>query len=164
MRALIASHWFRHPRVWFTAGALGFVLAIATWLNSREPGTVVPHVWQAPDTPAGDAVRVDIPVVRHVSRRCSIITSRRIVDSTHSEETIIDQQLTTAASVDKREMETPGRLVLTLRISPKTPPGQTQIVTDNAYRCLWNPSSWLVPIEDRWTVYFVTLPPKDASP
>lgn len=160
MRVILDSHWLRHPRVWFTIGALGFILAITTWLNSREPGTVVPSVWQAPDTAAGEAVRVDIPVTRHLSRRCSIITSRRIVDSNHSEETIIDQQLTSADSIAKREQETPGRLVLTIRVPPKTPPGQTQIVTDNAYRCLWNPSSWVFPIEDRWTIYFVTLPPK----
>lgn len=160
---LLDSPWLRHPRVWLTVGVLGWMLAFGLALADRDPPTIISDLT---DTglivQAGSELRVSVPVKRDMSRRCSVRTTRFLIDSTHATRTVIPTEYTSAEGRKLRDKESPRALNLALSIQASVPEGSTLLQTENQYVCLLNPTTWFVPIDDSWVVRFYVIAAKNG--
>ena len=161
--SLLDSPWLRHPRIWITIGVLGWAIAFSLALADRDPPTIVPDLTESTAVvQAGTELRIAIPVKRDLSKRCSVKTTRFLIDSTHATRTLVPTEYTSMEGRKLRERESPSVLNLVLPIESHVPEGSTLVQTENQYVCLFNPTTWIVPIDDSWAVRFYVTQAKSG--
>jgi hypothetical protein len=145
------SIWLRHPRVWWTIGAFMLFGSVTTWLLNRDVPTIIGVQYMVPTVEAGQPVKMVMPAHRTIERKCSVDISRTFVNSEHGRSVVTANQHVSAEGLEARERETPGQLLITVNVPTNAPPGPSSFDTENRYKCPFNPSTWVWPIEDRWT-------------
>lgn len=153
----LQSPWLRHPRIWWTIGAFMLVFAVGNWLWGRDPPTKIGAQYNVPEVAAGQRVHIVVPVYRQLGRHCSVDISRSFISSEHARALLTARQHVSWEGLEAREKDTPGQLVIDVLVPAGAPLGMSEIETENQYTCPFNPSTWLWPIEDRWTFRFMVV-------
>lgn len=149
---------FQHPQFLIAVAILVPLLAFAFYFYDRDPPALVGVPDPVPSVRAGEELLLDLPIERDLSRVCTLELTRYVRDSSKALTTLTDHQRVNAASVRGRDAASPNRLILRLPIPSTIPSGPAVILTDAAFTCIKNPTTWLVPIEVSWEWPIVVLP------
>lgn len=140
------------------------VLIIGYWAYDRtdspfdileEPGIQVAY--------AGDEITFSSKVRREVSRKCSAVLNRFIVDSNGVRTDFDKDQSFSIGALEKLEKAAPGQSSFRFRIPPTMPSGPASVITSIQYKCLTNPLTYVLPIglSREWKFYVLVPVPKE---
>jgi hypothetical protein len=134
-------------------------------LYDREPPIRIyaQHGFNMPQGRPGEEIIFDFPVARNFEDKCDLTFQRYIVDSTKATRPYGPVQEITSAGIEAREAISPDRLRVPITIPPTLPSGRAILLTESSFKCLYNPSTYVMPIRLSFAWPFEVLPPLATS-
>jgi hypothetical protein len=121
-------HWL------WRAILLACFVQIAFWAADRTPPFVL-GPYTSTSAPPGGTVRIVAKVQRDLSRKCSVVFSRHLIDASGARYDLVSGQTMSAYALEAMEKLMPGELRLQVHIPPGTPPGLAHLFTVLEYSC-----------------------------
>lgn len=154
---------YRHPRALIWIAILVPFVAFAFFFYDREAPVQIDDQMSIPAVRAGDELNIELTVKRDLRRFCSMTLSRDLMTSTSERKNLINNQRVSPEGIRDRNRLSPGKLDILIVIPNNTPSGESHILTNAAFTCSRNPTTWVWPIEANYDWRFMVLPPEPKA-